>query len=114
MENVFVFGFSACFPRLFRFMSEHMLDLRVIQVPLFLAQFFNKYRLVINTFNILLHAFVLSFACLYCYFYVCYKRQLQLDNNLAAYMTSYLPITQDSAFPLSTWSHLFELAHLFR
>ncbi|GFH47516.1 hypothetical protein CTEN210_03991 [Chaetoceros tenuissimus] len=31
---------------------------------------------------------------------VCYKRQLQLASNLAAYMASYLPITQDSAFPL--------------
>ena len=31
---------------------------------------------------------------------VCYKRQLQLASNLAAYMASYLPITQDSAFLL--------------
>ena len=26
---------------------------------------------------------------------VCYKRQPKLDSNLAAYMASYLPITQD-------------------
>ena len=31
---------------------------------------------------------------------VCHKGQLQLASNLAAYMASYLPITQDSAFPL--------------
>jgi hypothetical protein len=31
---------------------------------------------------------------------VCYKRHLQVASNLAAYMTSYLPITQDPAFPL--------------
>ena len=39
----------------------------------------------------------LPFTCLA---RVCYERQLQVASNLAAYMRSYLPITQDSALPL--------------